>query len=184
MYKHCNTEESAQRQRQLEQCLLELMSDVPYANIKIGQICDLSGVSRKSFYRYFDSKDGCLHALLDHIIMNASAYYMSNADDEDTSLTFCFRIFEYWQRQTPLLNALEKNGQSLQLLQRMIRYILEEEPDYACYMGIPQHSVMEHVAFTVSGVMGLVLTWHHEHFPKTAEQMGELLYQMIQSRKL
>ena len=171
MYKHCNTEESAQRQRQLEQCLLELMSDVPYANIKIGQICDLSGVSRKSFYRYFDSKDGCLHALLDHIIMNASAYYMSNADDEDTSLTFCFRIFEYWQRQTPLLDALEKNGQSLQLLQRMIRYILEEEPDYARYMGIPQHSVM-------------VLTWHHEHIPKTAEQMGELLYQMIQSRKL
>ena len=93
MYKHCNTEESAQRQRQLEQCLLELMSDVPYANIKIGQICDLSGVSRKSFYRYFDSKDGCLHALLDHIIMNGSAYYMSNADDEDTSLTFCIRIF-------------------------------------------------------------------------------------------
>ena len=141
MYKHCNTEESAQRQRQLEQCLLELMSDVPYANIKIGQICDLSGVSRKSFYRYFDSKDGCLHALLDHIIMNASAYYMSNADDEDTSLTFCFRIFEYWQRQTPLLDALEKNGQSLQLLQRLIRYILEEEPDYARYMGIPQHFI-------------------------------------------
>ena len=184
MYKHCNTEESAQRQRQLEQCLLELMSDVPYANIKIGQICDLSGVSRKSFYRYFDSKDGCLHALLDHIIMNASAYYMSNADGEDTSLTFCIRIFEYWQRQTPLLDALEKNGQSLQLLQRMIRYILEEEPDYARYMGIPQHSVMEHVVFTVSGVMGLVLTWHHEHFQKTAEQMGELLYQMIQNRKL
>lgn len=184
MYKHCNTEESAQRQRQLEQCLLELMSDVPYSNIKIGQICDLSGVSRKSFYRYFDSKDGCLHALLDHIIMNASAYYMSNADDEDTSLTFCIRIFEYWQRQIPLLNALEKNGQSLQLLQRMIRYILEEEPDYARYMGIPQHSVMEHVVFTVSGVMGLVLTWHHEHFQKTAEQMGELLYQMIQNRKL
>ena len=51
MYKHCTTEESAQRQRQLEQCLLELMADTPYSAITIGQICQQAGISRKSFYR-------------------------------------------------------------------------------------------------------------------------------------
>ena len=184
MYKHCNTEESAHRQRQLEQCLLELMTDSPYSNITIGQVCDLAGISRKSFYRYFDSKDGCLQALLDHVIMDGAAYYMAAADEKVTMQEFCTRIFEYWYRQTPLLDALEKNGQSLQILQRMIRYILEEEPDYARYMGIPDHSVAEHVVFTVSGLMGLVLSWHHERYQKTAEQMGELLYHLTQSRKL
>lgn len=184
MYKHCNTEESAHRQRQLEQCLLELMTDSPYSNITIGQVCDLAGISRKSFYRYFDSKDGCLQALLDHVIMDGAAYNMAAADEKITTQEFCTRIFEYWYRQTPLLDALEKNGQSLQILQRMIRYILEEEPDYARYMGIPDHSVAEHVVFTVSGLMGLVLMWHHEHYQKTAEQMGELLYHLTQSRKL
>lgn len=184
MYKHCNTEESARRQRQLEQCLLELMADIPYATITVGQICEAAGLSRKSFYRYFDSKDGCLHALLDHVIMDGSSYYLSVSDDHDTAFEFCVRIFEYWQRQSPLLDALASNGESLQLLQRIIRYILEEEPDYARYMGIPQNSLMEHIVFTVSGVMGLVLTWHHEGYPKTARQMGELLYQMTQNRKL
>ena len=181
MYKHCTTEESAHRQRQLEQYLLELMADHPYSNITIGQICDLAGVSRKSFYRYFDSKDGCLHALLDHVIMDGNAYYI-NAEDNSPP-AFCIRIFEYWHRQTPLLDALEKNGQSLQLLQRIIRYILKEEPEYARYMNINNNSVMEHVVFTVSGVMGLVLKWHHEGYQKTAEQMGELLYQLTQNRK-
>ena len=76
MYKHCNTEESAYRQRQLEQSLLELMEDFPYKAITIGQICDQVGISRKSFYRYFDSKDGCLFALLDHTIMDGTGYYM------------------------------------------------------------------------------------------------------------
>ena len=184
MYKHCTTEESAQRQRHLEQCLLRLMGETPYNGITIGMICEKAELSRKSFYRYFDSKESCLHALLDHTIMDGSTYYAFDTRTPQKNLAMCIRIFEYWQRQTPLLDALEKNGQSLQLLQRMIRYILEEEPDYARYMGIPQHSVMEHVVFTVSGVMGLVLTWHHEHFQKTAEQMGELLYQMIQNRKL
>lgn len=181
MYKHCNTEESAHRQRQLEQCLLELMVDTSYAGITIGQICEQAGVSRKSFYRYFDSKDDCLHALLDHTIMDASTFYMS-VDDPGDMLSFCTRIFEFWYRQTPLLDAMERDGQSLQILQRMIRYILEEEPEYARHMGISQHDVMEHIVFTVSGVMGLVLTWHHERYPKTAEQMGELLHQMTQLR--
>ena len=182
MYKHCNTEESARRQRQLEQCLLELMVDSPYCGITIGQICQQAGVSRKSFYRYFDSKDGCLHALLDHTIMDASTYYLSDENPDDRQL-FCTRIFEFWYRQTPLLDALERDGQSLQLLQRMIRYILEEEPEYARYMGISQYDVMEHIVYTVSGVMGLVLTWHHTRYQKTAAQMGEVLYQLMQSRK-
>lgn len=182
MYKHCNTEESAHRQRQLEQCLLELMADHAYSNITIGQICDLADISRKSFYRYFDSKDGCLHALLDHVIMDGSTYYM--APEDESIRSFCVRIFEYWHRQTPLLDALEKNGESLQLLQRMIRYILEEEPQYARYMGISDCAVMEHIVYNVSGTMGLVLTWHHSGYPKTAEQMGELLYQLTQNRKL
>lgn len=183
MYKHCSTEESAIRQRQLEQCLLVLMADQPYPQITIGQICEQAGISRKSFYRYFDSKEGCLHALLDHTIMDATGYYLSDGNSVDRE-SFYIRIFEFWQNQAPLLDALERNGESLQILQRMIRYILEEEPEYARYMGIPDHSVMEHIVYNVGGIMGLVLTWHHAGYPKTAGQMGELLYQMMQSPKL
>lgn len=179
MYKHCNTEESAQRQRQLEQCLLQLMVDVPYDNVTIGQICEHADISRKSFYRYFDSKDDCLHALLDHTIMEGSSYYMFE-QEEDDALTFCTRIFEFWYKQTPLLDALERNGQSLQLLQRMVRYILLEEPEYANYMGIGEHNLMEHIVYNVGGIMGLILTWHHEGYQKSPEQMGAILNQMIQ----
>lgn len=179
MYKHCNTEEGAHRQRQLEQCLLELMTELPYGQITIGQICDQVGVSRKSFYRYFDSKDGCLHALLDHTIVDGSTYYMTDRNSDD-ALLFCTRIFEFWYRQTPLLDALERDGQSLQLMQRMVRYILHEEPEYARLMGVSRDDLMEHIVFTVGGVMGLILTWHHDHYPKTPEQMGAVLYQMTQ----
>ena len=167
----------------MEQCLLDLMADIPYAHITIGQICEQAGVSRKSFYRYFDSKDGCLHALLDHIIIDGAAYYIPGADAQEFDASFCVRIFEYWQQQTPLLDALEKNSQSLQILQRLVRYILTEEAGYAHYMGIARSNAMEHVVFTVSGVMGLVLTWHHEGYPKTAAQMGELLYQMMKRKE-
>lgn len=180
MYKHCTTEESAQRQKQLEQCLLELMVEIPYSAITIGQICEKVNLSRKSFYRYFDSKEDCLNALLDHVIMRGSTYYMEGTASSHTDLTFCIRFFEYWQQQTPLLDVLEKNGLSLQLLQRIVRYILEEEPAYATYMGISPSDLMEHVVFLVNGMMGMVLTWHHGRYEKTAVQMGHILYRLMQ----
>ena len=180
MYKHCNTEDSARRQRQLEQYLLELMEDVPYSGITIGQICQQAGISRKSFYRYFDSKDGCLFALLDHTIMDGASYYIPEAGRELLASQMCVLICEYWQKQTPLLDVLEKNGLSLHLLQRMVRYILVEEPDFSHYMGIPQDCVMEHAVYHVGGLMGLILTWHHEGYPKTVAQMGQILYQLSQ----
>ena len=51
-------------------------------------------------------------------------------------------------------------------------------------MGIAQTDVMEHIVFTFSGIMGLILTWHHGGYPKTAEEMGHLLYQMTLNRKI
>ena len=180
MYKHCNTEESAQRQRQLEQCLLTLMNERLLPQITIGDICSQAGISRKSFYRYFDSKEDCLHALLDHAIMDGTTYYLPGPDSSNQTLDLCCRIFEYWKIQTPLLDALERNGQSLQLLQRMVRYILEEEPEYARFMGISNHDLMEHVVYSVGGIMGLILTWHHEGHQKSTAQMGAILNRMIQ----
>lgn len=179
MYKHCTTEESAQRQRQLGQCLLEMMTDTPYSAITIGQICEKVGISRKSFYRYFESKDDCLHALIDHIIMDGSTYFITKSDSGYADLSFCTGIFEYWQQQSPLLDALCKNKLTLQLPQRMMRYLLEEEHEYAHYMGIALSDVTEHVVYMVSGIMGLVLVWHHEHFEKTPAQMGSILYQLM-----
>ena len=181
MYKHCTTEESAHRQRHLEQCLLRLMAETPYNGITIGMICQKAELSRKSFYRYFDSKDSCLHALLDHTIMDGSTYYVSDTRAPQKNLAMCIRIFEYWQSQALLLTALEKNGMSLQLLQRMIRYILEEEPEYAAHMGISRDILMEHIVYTVGGMMGLVITWHHEGYRKSTEQMGAILYRLMQT---
>ena len=123
-----------------------------------------------------------MNALIDHVIMDGAAYYISGATDNQFDLSLCTRIFEYWQQQTSLLNALEKNGQSLLIMQRLIRYILMEEPEYARYMGIPQDQTLEHIVYTVGGLMGLIFTWHHQRYPKTAAQMGEVLYQLVQRK--
>ena len=69
MYKQCQTEKSAARQRQLEQGLLQVMLKRQYEEISVSDLCDHMNIPRKSFYRYFSSKDGALYALLDHTML-------------------------------------------------------------------------------------------------------------------
>ena len=69
MYKKCATEASAARQRQLEQGLLAAMSKRRYEEITVSDLCEELGIPRKSFYRYFSGKEGALHALIDHTIL-------------------------------------------------------------------------------------------------------------------
>ena len=70
MYKLCKTEQSAQRQRQLEEGLLAAMKTKRYEEITISDLCEQMDIPRKSFYRYFSSKDGALHALIDHTLLD------------------------------------------------------------------------------------------------------------------
>ena len=65
----------------------------------------------------------------------------------------------------------------------MIRYILVEEPAFAQYMGIPQDDVMEHIVYHVGGLMGLILTWHHNGYQKTAAEMGRILHRLTQQKQ-
>ena len=69
MYKMCKTEQSAARQRELEEGLLNIMLSRHYDEISVSELCDQLNVPRKSFYRYFSGKDGALHALIDHTLL-------------------------------------------------------------------------------------------------------------------
>ena len=77
VYKICHSEESSRRQRELEQGLLAAMERLPYARITLTELCRELQVPRKTFYRYFPTKDDCLLALIDHTL----------ADCNDVALT-------------------------------------------------------------------------------------------------
>ena len=72
MYKLCKSEQSAARQRWLEQGLLQEMLLRRYEDISISDLCARLQIPRKSFYRYFTNKDGALFALIDLIGLTLS----------------------------------------------------------------------------------------------------------------
>lgn len=181
MYKHCTTEESVLRQRQLEGCLLELMQTIPYSHITIGHICQRADISRKSFYRYFGSKDGCLYALVDHCIMDGASRYMPEHNEPSRSHLFYEQFFSYWKDMAPLLDVLAKNNLRMLIVERMMYYVDQEERDLHYYLGGSTTDCYEQILFMISGIMGLVLSWHHSGFQKSVSQMADILEKVLRS---
>ena len=111
MYKICHTEESSRRQRELELGLQSLMLQRRYEDISVSDLCAQMEIPRKSFYRYFSSKEGCLFALVDHTLIEFfQAQLSADAELSGTQIGDLGRYFRFWRERGDLLEALQRNG--------------------------------------------------------------------------
>jgi len=172
MYKQCKTEQSAQRQRQLELGLMQAMLTRSYEDISVSDLCDQMQVPRKSFYRYFSSKDGCLYALLDHTMM---AFFETDANAfgllPGTALGDLERFFTFWQEHRELLDALQRNSLCGILVERATALALRERlmPGHIRTWA-PELQRLA-MSFAVSGLLSMVIQWHAQGFHTPPSEM-------------
>ena len=112
MYKLCKTEQSANRQRALEQGLLQAMLTCQYDEISVSDLCAQLNIPRKAFYRYFDGKEGALHALIDHTLMSYEFFPAAYMEGEKRTLERDLEQFFGLSHPTVsgLLNRMEAKG--------------------------------------------------------------------------
>lgn len=180
MYKLCKTEQSTQRQRQLEDGLLDAMLTQRYEDISISDLCEHMGVPRKTFYRYFSSKDGALHALLDHRLME----FDTRAKPVRTGMltgafTDLYWFFEFWHSQNSLLDALARSGLSDLLVQRAIVHSQEEQFPSFRTTQYPRDYKSHATAFAVCGLMNMAIRWHHDGYQQSPDEMAEMAYAIL-----
>lgn len=181
MYKMCKTEQSAQRQRQLEQGLLNAMSVHHYDEISVSDLCEQIGIPRKSFYRYFSGKDGALHALIDHTLLEYEGFSVPAKEGESRSYQKDLEgFFLFWRHQKPLLDALGRSGLSGVLIERAIDHALSE-------VGTPRRFLNRHAPelrahatmFGVCGLMSMVVAWHHDNYLQEPWQMAQIAVKLV-----
>ena len=178
MYKICHSEASSQRQRELECGLLEAMGKQPYEKITLTELCRQLDIPRKSFYRYFPTKEDCLLALLDHTLSDCNTVALNGWEgDRELKQIHLERFFSYWRAQEPFLDAVRDNGLGYLLLDRttvIVDAMKENDPS-----GSFAQSQIEY--FIALGLMATVLRWHHYGFQSTPEEMARTFGQLFHS---
>lgn len=182
MYKLCKTEQSAARQRQLEEGLMSVMLTKRYDEISVSDLCDALEIPRKSFYRYFSSKDGALHALIDHTLMGFEGFTIPYRRGAARTLHGELEgFFQFWIQHKPLLDALDRSGMSGILIERAISHALSETVMPARFLPKDSKEVQKQVTmFGVCGLMSMVLTWHHEGYSRSASQMAGIASRLLE----
>jgi len=180
MYKQCRTEQSAARQRQLEQGLLQVMLKRQYEEISVSDLCAEIGVPRKAFYRYFSGKDGALFSMIDRALMDFEIHSTSREMFEpETPRDYMEQVFVYWTERQELLDALKKSNLSGLLIQRALDFSrnLDTIPRF---MLITDRRLREYgTMFMVCGLMTMIVQWHDDGFSKSVAEMAELTMQLL-----
>lgn len=174
MYRKCATEISVQHQKQVAEALLELMQKMPFEDITVTHLCQTAGVTRRIFYHLFSNKTGALHALVDLKIQAIEGYGQEIPNET-------LRFFLYWKENKGFLDALAENGMSGLLLERMVGNVLTEDYDVLYWLRRNGWAVnsQEVIIFGLSGLMGLLYSWHYSGFQQDPEEIATLVEQLL-----
>lgn len=187
MYKLCKTEQSSKRQRAIEMRLLSLMATKGYDEISVSELCDSMKMPRKAFYRYFDSKDGALHALIDHTLMDfeqfGSDYEKKQKRTSKRALKAELeRFFLFWTlpEKKKLLDVLEKSNLTGLLIQASVDFSNSSFVNPKKFL--PNESDWmrtELLRFAICGLMAITLGWYQEGFATDISDMAAAAARML-----
>lgn len=174
MAKTCITEKTAQRQRWIEDGLLELMLRSKFEAITVTDLCQYLGLSRRSFYRYFHDLEDVLDSLLHHTFQEFAI------SSRFVTVQELQKNYDFWLKRKDLLKALISSGLSSKITEFTLQYtdetsILPCLDDNDLGMDIRRETRL----FIINGSVSLMVAWYGEGFQKTPEQMAQITHRML-----
>ncbi len=176
MYKQCSSEKSAAQQRYFESVFLEMLQTIPYDEVFVSDLCKKAGLSRKTFYRLYDTKSDLVYAMIDHAIMDAESF----VPDESVGPGGMHKFLAYWKHQKPLLDVLEKNNINALLAQQAMKHVMAESPEIRGAFGA-DNSVegRDTMLFLLTGLFALVLDWHSKGYDRTIDELATSIMRFL-----
>ena len=178
MYKLCKTEQSTKRQSEVEKILLDLMKEKRYEDITVTEISERANMPRKSFYRYFDSKDDVMQSLLYHTMCE---FDTARIVDTSRKLRNEFEeFFMFWKSKRDLLEAFDKSGHIGLLFESATNYAMREFSDVEKYLSDSEtgEKVLAY-QFVVSGLMTMTINWYRSGFAESLPNIARAATKII-----
>ena len=177
MYKICKTEQSFKRQRLIEDILIQMMQKEHFSNIKISELCLKAEIPRKAFYRYFDTKEDVLYAIVDHALLDFVDYCNLKVKNEMlTNVKIMEDYYRFWKGKSSLIKALENSNSCSLLVERTV--YLENNGIGNFPSRESNNNFDAHNVFSYTGLFSLMIAWLRTD-SKTPEEMAELTVDLL-----
>ena len=157
--------------------LYSLLLRKSYEEISVKEICERAGVSRMSFYRYYNKKDDIF---VDYCDARFEEFYEGIKSQKGLSfkdLTLeMFRFIKKYSRQLSVLQTAHREFMLLDQLNSYARYmIMNFQSEYL--QEQKNNPVFAH--FVAGGLYNVLKYWIKSGMHATPEEMNDMLYQIF-----
>lgn len=157
--------------------LFMLVHKTPYDDISVKEICEKAGVSRMSFYRYYNKKDDIFIDFCDSRFEEFYDLYLKdnkNIDPRDFTLNM-FRFFKKYSKSIEvLILAGKEHLLSVQFLS-YAKFLIGRSKD----VRIKNLEANKIIAPLFSGgFFAVLMTWISDGMEETPEEINNILYQV------
>lgn len=155
--------------------LLELMKEKPYSQISISELAAKADLSRRTFYRLFDSMDEILLFHI-HSLWAKKSDELYHSSDKSYLHTSEFAL-HFWYENKELTILLYQNG-LVSIMQRFINQIsLEIYHTQKNDRKLAQNpEALEYaLSYSSGGILNIICTWASKGMDKSPEELMALL---------
>ena len=164
------------RKRYTKQCLyrafIDLLAEKSVSDITVIELCDLAGVSRKTFYKYYSDQFALLDSMQDELVED---YRDRIATQEADIFTIAPILIRFAGENRALIKAVFANSSEGNALDRILKdlFITYRDAWQAANPTMPPHDVEALFYFVVSGLIGLVRHWLYDRPDMDVDQVIE-----------
>ena len=175
MYKLCKTEQSARRQREIEKALYRALEKKNYTDVTITELCITLKMPRKTFYRYFDSKDDALYALIEHTMFEYQGFNQDGKEGQRTLKNELKMFFEFWYQNRDFLETLDRNSMLDKIIEVSVNIPIKDFVSLSKFLPDDNEWARGKIfKFAVCGLVTSMLDWYHEGFKTSMSDMVDL----------
>ena len=175
MYLKCVTEKTSGQQKMFEDALFRLMKGKDFDKISVVEICDTAGITRRIFYRLFETKQDCLVSAIDHKILESESYRSKEGRRD------FYQVLEFIKVERDFFDVLAKNNHVGLFMDRVLEYINKENTYVKSLMGIYGSAEKELLVYSISGFIGMIFYWASTNYEKSIEEMADMLVMLMRN---
>lgn len=169
-----------QAQEWFTSALLKLMKTKPYREIRIKELSKKADLDRRTFYRYFKSKDDVLELYCGFIMQDFAKRIL---DKNELSLrTVVTSYFEFWEEHVDFLKLLKESHMIYFFVERMdsliYRHVSLKVKPYLIGKELDEETRYSFF-FHFGGLWSILNRWAAKEPRETPEEMARIVVEVI-----
>ena len=158
-----------------------MMRTQHYETISVTALCEKMDMPRKAFYRYFDSKDDALQALIEHTMGEYTSLGAAWDETGHRSLRLELeQFFTFWQKNRDMLDALDHSALLGKLVHISSGFPVKDMISLEKFLPNEPTWTRPHIfKFAICGLISMMLDWYEGGFSSSSAEMSALACRML-----